>query len=327
MLRVFLTIDTEFWPRRPYVGPEDHLPDFHRDIHGTTAQGGFGLRYQLDLLNAHGLRAVFLVEPLCAYAVGDRPVEETVRLIQEAGQEVQLHLHPEWLARMRQPIISGRRGPLLHQFSLEEQTTLVGKALEKLTACGAKTVCAFRAGSYGANFDTLRAVAANGLRYDTSHNTAFLGTACRLDTGEPLLQPREICGVWEFPITFVRAFGRQCRPLQLAACSDGELRNGLLGAWDQGWSCAVLVSHSFELIRDRSTARQTPRPDRIAIRRFRRLCRFLEQNRDKFRTSTFAEPLAPGTWADGPWEPLRAGLLGSSVRMFEQCVRRTPAIC
>jgi hypothetical protein len=56
-------------------------------------------------------------------------------------------------------------------------------------------LCAFRAGSYGANFDTLRALARNGILYDSSHNTCYLGYTCEMRTPNLLLQPKKIDGV------------------------------------------------------------------------------------------------------------------------------------
>src|SRR5262249_11015926 len=101
-LLVLPTVDTEVWPFRPgwpnvrlAPGERDLACQYERCILGATDRGEFGLRYQLDLLNRHGLRATFFVEPLHAAAVGDRWLKEMVGTIVEAGQDVQLHAHTE----------------------------------------------------------------------------------------------------------------------------------------------------------------------------------------------------------------------------------------
>jgi predicted deacetylase len=60
----------------------------------------------------------------------------------------------------------------MRHFSLEDQTLLVAKGIEQLRACGVDNVHSFRAGGYGANVDTLHALARNGVRYDSSHNAS-----------------------------------------------------------------------------------------------------------------------------------------------------------
>ena len=45
----------------------------------------------------HGLKGVFCVEPLFATRLGLARLQKMVGLIQDAGHEVQLHLHTEWV--------------------------------------------------------------------------------------------------------------------------------------------------------------------------------------------------------------------------------------
>jgi hypothetical protein len=128
-------------------------------------------------------------------------------------------------------------------------------------------------------------------------------------------------GAWEFPITFCRDFRNRNRPLQLTACSSGEIEHALLQAWERGWYCVVIVSHSFELIRRRKNANGKAKVDRIAVRRFERLCRFLSEHTDKFRTCTFSEPLEIDI-AVADSKPLRARAVDTSTRLWEQLTRR-----
>src|SRR5262249_8472866 len=147
------------------------------------------------------------------------------------GHEVQLHVHTEWLQWLRKSPLPGRVGENLKDFTLDEQTRLIELGLEQLRACGAKNVCAFRAGNYGANVDTLRALARSAIRYDTSYDAAYLNSDCGLDEAGLLLQPTMMHGVCEIPITFFTDWPGHYRHAQLCACSAAEMQHALMQAW------------------------------------------------------------------------------------------------
>jgi hypothetical protein len=245
-----------------------------------------------------------------------------VDLVQSRGHEVQLHLHPEWLAWMIHPPVSGKGRKFLKDFTREEQRLLIARGLENLRASGATGVCAFRAGNYGANDDTLRALADCGMVFDTSHNSCYLGTACAMSGPVPFLQPRKMFGIHEFPISYFGDWPGHRRHAQICACSGRELQTALWGAWEQGWHAFVIVSHSFELIKRRPKANRPPAPDRTVIGRFEALCCFLGMHRDKFRTAGFST-LAPESIPEvAPCRPLASGVGSTVLRYVEQLSRR-----
>ncbi|HVX15433.1 MAG TPA: polysaccharide deacetylase family protein [Pirellulales bacterium] len=322
MLNVFITVDTEAWPRHPEWRRSRLREDIERDVYGATPAGRFGVAYQMDVLDAHGLKAVFFVEALFACATGLASLRQLVSQIESRGHEVQLHIHPEWLAWIEPSPLPRRTAQNLKELSQEEQKVLISLGLQNLREAGAGNVCAFRAGNYGANFDTLRALAHHGVRYDTSYNVCYLDSDCGLHTPRALLQPEEIHGVREFPITFFQDWPGHFRHAQLCACSSQELEHALDEAWRRGWRSFVLVSHSFELLKRRKQPPLPPLPDGTVIRRFERLCRFLSTNRDRFGTCGFRDldntPLGP-CLAD---EPLRSTVRRTAWRFGEQAVRR-----
>ena len=239
MLNVFITVDTEILDTcaRPQEeesciytsAPEKSAfsEDIQRDIYGITSNGEFGLRFQIDMLNTYGLKAVFFVDPFFALLSGLESLREIIGVIQEGGHEIQLHLHTEWLRKMSDPILSGRTGRNIRDFSGEEQQLLIARGIEMIRACGVESICAFRAGNFGANFDTLRALARNGILYDTSHNTCYLDSTCDMQTEDLLLQPKRIYGIYEFPIGFFKDRPNHYRHAQLCACSSWEMENAL----------------------------------------------------------------------------------------------------
>jgi len=325
VLNVLITIDTEVWPRDPDWRETLLAKEFERDFIGRTPAGDFGVPYQIEVFNRHGLKAVFHVESLFASAIGLDPLSKEVAAILAGRQEVQLHLHPEWLAWIKDRDLPASRGPYLHQYSVTEQTAMLRAALSNLAAAGAGKCTAFRAGNFGANLDSLEALSNVGIRFDTSHNTAYLGRGCELNTGRSELQPRTINGVLELPIGFVRDGLGQIRHCQLGACSLEEICGAMCQAWERGWQYFVVVSHSFELVRRRDTARGSigeTRPDETVLRRFHGLCEFLAQHSGRFRTIGFNDIDADHVSDTGSETPLTSSFIHTLKRSFQQARRR-----
>lgn len=283
MLDVILTVDSELSPDN--LGRGVSLRDeMDLSFYGRTSGGEFGVVYQMDILNSYGLKGIFFVEALCASSVGLGPLREMVSVIQERGHDVQLHLHSEWLPLTSPRLLPGRSGLNMHCFSEDEQSTLIGRGLDNLNASGAKAISAFRAGNMGADRATLRALARNGILYDSSYFAPYLNSHCRLGSLGNINQPVSCDGVVEIPVCAFQDYPGHVRPMQLCACSSSELEHGLLQAWRTGWQTAVLLWHSFELIKRPGPKRRKPVPAPLVRGRFLRMCQFLSANRDKFQT-------------------------------------------
>ena len=154
---VFLTIDTEFaW--RHHAAGVDPEQLYRRSIEPA----GVGLGYQLDLLARHGLNACFFVDPMPALLYGTAPFERMVGAILAAGQEVQLHLHPRWAKADAVDRTASDPRRELRDYDVAGQRALIAEATALLIAAGAPTPVAFRAGTYGANDDTLAVLASSG---------------------------------------------------------------------------------------------------------------------------------------------------------------------
>ncbi len=319
-VQVFFTVDVEIWPGG-WTDIDGRFPDaFQRYIYGPTPFGPQGLPLKLKVLRDHGLKGVFFVEPVFSARFGLAPLQEVVGLIHEGGQEVQLHVHAEWLDEARVPIVA--RPPAgkvqhLSLLSLEHQTELIGWSRKRLAEAGAPHANAFRAGSFMFNRDTLRALEANGLGIDSSYNHYFQGPASGIVEPQsqiPIL-PFRVGNVVEVPVTVYRDLPFHFRPVQLKGCSLAEMKSVLNKAADAGHSTIVIVSHSFELLDRRDYSR-----DETVVQRFLGLCEFLARNTDRFETRGFAdtrcEPVAqqPAPVAGNPW--------GVGVRYVEQIKRR-----
>jgi hypothetical protein len=325
-LPVFLTVDAEVWPYKP-GWPEIRLEDgdrnlarqFEHCILGRTDGGEFGVRYQTAMLNRHGLRATYFVEPLYSAAVGDRWLCETVGMIRAAGHDVQIHAHTEWLSDADDPELPRSYRQFIHQYAVDDQTRIVAWARRRLEHCGARGLRAFRAGSFGANRDTLRALHRAGVPIDASANRCYAGVTCLLEAPD---QPAEIGGIAEFPMTVFRDYPGHLRPAQLVACSTHEMERALWQARDYAWRAFVILWHGSELLHPGLENGRPSRPSAVAVRRFEWLCHFLGKHRDSFETLSFAE-IDPRTYVAEDARPeLTSNVLLTAHRMAEQMIGR-----
>lgn len=329
MLNVLLTIDTEVYPLSPGWRGDRLRPDIDRDIYGVTAEGEFGLRYQLDMLGKHNLKAVFFVEPLFASApeIGMEPLREVVKLVVDRGHDVQLHAHPEWLDHI--PELGMRSGTgLIKDFAAGDQSKILAAAAANLRRAIADVgaservrVCAFRAGDFAADGATLHALEEIGLNYDSSYNVGY----GRLGRGELMMQPQFLGGICEVPVSFFEDWPGHYRPAQLAAASYAELVHALERAERAGWSTFVIVSHSFELLKNRRHATRPVRVRRSVRSRFEKLCAFLDANRNRFEATTFSQFGDPQAILGNAGERLKGRMLCTAMRLGEQLAERLRA--
>jgi hypothetical protein len=290
VLKVVLTIDTEFWPCveqwpdhsrvRPLAGLAEA---YERGVLGHTPAGNYGLPYLLQSLRGHNLRGVFFVESLSSSAIGEAWLQRTVGDIVRERQEVQLHLHTEWLSDIDVAGLPPTHRPNLGDFNLEEQTAIVRYGLAKLRDAGAPNVTTLRAGNMGGNFDTPFAARSAGLSLDMSFDPAQdPDTRAILSSLQKGFQIEDTCPT--VPMSFVQDFPGHYRTAQLTALSFCELSRALLNAERERWTCFVVLLHSFELVQPTRHRFGPLRPHWINIDRWSRLCAFLAQNRDKFTT-------------------------------------------
>ncbi|OOG51176.1 polysaccharide deacetylase [Polaromonas sp. C04] len=317
MLDIFFTVDVEIWCDGWHNIDEKFPGAFRKYIYGPTPKGDFGLPHKIKILKQHGLTGVFFVESLFSTRFGNQPLAEIVGLLNDGLQEVQLHLHTEWADESRQPIFEHLREKRQHlrYFSLEEQTQLIALGKRLVSNAGAKEVNAFRAGSFAFNADTLTALATNHIPFDSSYNASMFGPDSGVMPGVTLVEPIECRGVHEYPMTVFHDGTRSLRHAQLTACSYKELERLLWQALEAGRSSFVLLSHSFELMNLAMN-----RPDEVVVKRFERLCAFLERNSDCFRVRGF-QGLIPKVTQSQPG-PLKSPPWMTGLRMIERAYRR-----
>lgn len=326
MLKVFITCDTEIWCD-DWKQVDTQFPDaFRRYVYGPTSKGDYALPHILKVLGAHGLEASFFVEPLFSLRFGIAPLQELTGLILAARQEVQLHLHTEWVDEALEPVLPNQivmRGEdrsqkrqFLYMFDTADQAILLTEGRRRLEVCGATDINAFRAGSFGLGANTFAALKKAGFAIDSSLNSSM---HFEVNKYLQMAQPGMVEGVLEYPMSnFTDGHGRM-RMAQIGATSFAELRAVLWGAAEAGWDSIVLLFHNFELMNQAKN-----QPDPVVARRFEQLCAFLAANRDSFWVGGFKNVRAPNLfnlqpprvdWPKAPW-------LSTSMRVLEQARRR-----
>lgn len=300
--------------------------DSSQDISGAISgyEGNFGIKKIMDLLEEHRACGTFFLNVYEIAKRGDEPIRSAARLIHYRGHDLELHTHPR-------PMF-GIYG--LNQAPLAEQQAILEKGVSLLETWTGKKVVAHRAGAFAASIDTVRAVAAVGLKAD-----------CSLSAGSHVPVPlvaelgasnaaQRVEGVWEIPATCfdqVRvASWSSRRILDIEGCSLPEIKRVIRWAVRQRLPTVCLLMHSFSLSRHN-------KPNQRVIQRLSALLAWLGEQ-DDIEIGTIeqacrqldAGPLPPavvaipatgvwltwrravGSWNDG-WKNFAVAISGAGV--------------
>lgn len=315
-LKVFITIDTEVWEF--YENINDNI---NSGLWGITNTGEYGLKFQLEKFREYNLKATFFLEPFFSYHSGTEPLLEAITQIRSFNQELGLHVHTEWLQGINE--LDFKVNEIYNnigEFELKEQEAILKDGLKLLQMCGGGEIDCFRAGNYGADNNTLKALHNIGIRYDTSYNHSYLGSPCNIEKSTKT-SPYTAEKTTEYPITQFFDYPNHYRHLQLSACSFSEIKDVLLSNWANEQYCCVLVMHSFEWIK-RVKDKNIHVLDPICLKRFEDVCQFLAENTDKFKTSSYAEEKHIDLSKHNKPFTAKAKYLSTLKRLYEQLKRR-----
>jgi hypothetical protein len=247
-----------------------------------------------------------------------RHVEKLVR----AGQDVQLHLHPNWLSFER-----GKRKPdkpftdNCHELSVEHLAGLIAEGADQIADWTGKRAIAMRAGNFSTGLSVFQAMQQAGLRVASNICVAVAPPPERELTLTGGVH--EIAGIRELPVTCFADIGPvgrgHLRSMQVRALTAREVIVVLDDAHACGNPVVVIVTHPFEFLKKRDFRYTGLRPNHLVQHRFRRICAFLAENTDRFEDlpiATAANALDPPQ----PWTELRGSPFRSIVRAAENAV-------
>jgi hypothetical protein len=301
-VNVFLTWDCEVWPFDARF-PHERLPKTKsyeaeflayagRSSPTDSASHGFNhFQWQLETLTQYGLKGIFFLETMHADAIGGEFLDLIVQQVRQNGQEIGLHLHPEWSNHLVEEFLPEPRrepSPAFNEADYELFTLMVQRGVAALeTLVGVKPI-AFRAGSFLMRPEFAQALYDSGIRYDLSHNPA-IPDSCTLRrnylrsltaSGESNKTP-----LIEIPVTTFTSKASRLGYLQLNGVSHEIMKVVLESAYRQQIPNCVVVLHPFDFIRIEK-ARDMQGVDRIrqVENRFISLCKLLASRPDVWRT-------------------------------------------
>lgn len=297
-VNVFITIDTEHSIGGAFADPALHPVGNDKRIYGRINGQEYGIPLIMDIADRYGIPLTFFVEVLNKYYFGEEETREVCKYILSRGHDVQLHLHPNFLNFKEENPGVQRYRDNMSSYSLEEQTALIAEGKELLTRYCGRPPVAFRAGNYGADTNTLKALKANGIFMDSSYNAAFPKHSRRI-CAEQLNDAVEIDGVWELPITnFVENIplcGERFKPLDLNGVSLAEMKAVISRTLDGlGPRNITLILHSFSFLKAKDTQYRECAVRKYVVQRFEGLCRTLADLGDRLQWCSFSGRVAQG---------------------------------
>lgn len=193
---LLLTVDTEALPKR---AAKEHVK---RLMWGEHAKGTAGIREMAAIGDEFGAKHIYFVDLCGAYTHLDE-VSEVIRWLDEAGQDVQLHTHPEYLPKCFWEEHGYAIRPRLMNLYVDgdRATFVIQHFSDLLSAITHKPVLAHRAGSFRWNAHTIHALRAANipLSFNNSMRALHLGQCVySVKTNQPFTWSN---GIIEVPMT------------------------------------------------------------------------------------------------------------------------------
>lgn len=263
-MNIIFTIDVE-----GHVGnnPIEHL------IYGKAKNGKLcGIDMLMDMLDEYKMKGLFFVDIAEAWDYGEESVGAILKHIKERGHDVGVHIHPDHMA--------DRKRMFLSEYSKSEQYEIIEKCTNFYEKVLGEKPKAFRAGKYGANWDTLDILADLGYKADFSQ---FFGQKwCHIDPPCAFIKRRRLKnGLLEVPVTSFISF-----KTKLYSRTDKidtgqwfvEFRK-VMEIILSGSYCdtIVLFAHSFSLINWRNKP-NTPTYSMVKYKRMRKQLTYVVNN-------------------------------------------------
>jgi len=326
--RVYITVDVECAEERminkSLIPPQDYDVRVWGKFKNQRRELGIDLI--MRELHAEGLKGTFYTEVLGSYFFGLDGLREVVKVIRGRGHDVQLHMHPvlrapNWYSRNVIKVSDN-----IGDYSLGYQADLLSEGMDILVSCGVprNEIISFRAGNFGANNTTWNAMAQAGLKVSSNYNPCYFKKDCHMrffGSSADLFEAE--ANVLELPISCFKYGKNDFRHMQITAVSLQEMKDYLLKSHRMGIKNVVIVTHSFELYHIDDPVKKIGRINSVNLRRFRGLCKFLSENKDKFQVNTVSDLVKELPVTIGPPRDYPSGnLLYKSERVLEQSYKR-----
>jgi hypothetical protein len=320
---VCLTVDTEFSIGGAFGDPQRYRPLSSEPVDGLVDGCAEGLGFLLAALRDHGIAATFFVEVLQSFYFGDRPMGRVVERIAGDGHDVELHLHPGWLAFRSTEWRTATRDDCCASRTRAELRAMIEFGIAQFARWQAPAPQALRAGNFAFARPVHEAMVDCGLGLGSNiaisvyppHDPEF-----DVPSGSFMVD-----GVLEVPaFTYLAPDpprGSRMRTLAITASSWRETEALLWRARDAAISPIVVLTHPFEFVKRRDFRFSKIRRDRVNQQRLLRFLKFLSGHADDFSATTFARSGhtwiarggSPGGLLQAPFYPAMARLAENAI--------------
>jgi peptidoglycan/xylan/chitin deacetylase (PgdA/CDA1 family) len=293
---VFITFDVECSMGGAWQNPELKPVPPVRAIWGEYGGQRLGLPLIVSILEQYGLRATFFVDVFTEDQGFQGQTEPVCHYLLEHGQDVQLHIHPNkkhYGMKMR-----GEQHPFtdkIAELPFESQLALLQEGCDRLKRWTGQRPVAFRAGNMSASEETLQALSQAGISIDSSYTFPYAGGQCHFSSDSLYNGSRWYGKVLELALSgfYQRNLPglHPAKPLDLVGISFAECRDATRAICDAG-ADAVLILHSFSLLKWRNVQYDGGRLNRIVTRRYRQTCQWLAQHASDYPCRTFRDVAA-----------------------------------
>ncbi len=287
---VCITIDTEFSIAGHFNDPEKYKPLADPVVYCHDGTDEQGLGFMLKTFDRFGIKASFFVEAANSFYFGDAPMQRVVDRLIQAGQDVQLHIHPVWLS-FDQPSARGGfpRNDDCDKRSFEDLKLAFSKCIEVFERWTGHPPLAIRTGSLRSDENVYHVMHELGI--PLSSNIALGVFSPRQKALHKLNGRHNLFGVMELPVfTYQDSRFRgnpHLKSLQITSCSWPEMKHLLWKARKSGVRSIVILTHPFEFVKKSDFQYTRLHRNRINQRRLEQLCEFIASHPGDFKATTF----------------------------------------
>jgi hypothetical protein len=315
---VCLTVDTEFSIGGAFADPQRYRPLSSEPVDGLVDGRAEGLGFLLAALRDHRIAATFFVEVLQSFYFGDQPMGRVVGRIAADGHDVELHLHPGWLAFRSAEWRTARPDDSCALRTRSELRAMIEFGIAQFDRWQVPSPQALRTGNFAFARPVHEAMVDCGLGLGSNIAISVFpprDPECHVPSGSVMVD-----GVLEVPAFTYMApnppRGSRPRTLAITASSWRETEALLWRARDAAISPIVVLTHPFEFVKRRNFRFSETRRDRVNQQRLLRFLEFLSSNGDAFSATTFARSGnawiarggSPGGLLQAPFYPAMARL-------------------
>lgn len=287
---VLISVDAEHSIGGAFENPFLKPVGNEKRIFGIIGDRVYGIPLIMDIADRHNVKLSFFLEVFNKHYFGSDESRQVCEYILKRGHDVQLHIHPIFLIFSSTNPISDNIYDTMTAYDPRAQQEIIEEGIKTLKQYGVSRLIAFRAGSFSVNEATLDAVRLSGLLIDSSYSRSHRGATCQLNNCA-INDAERLSGIVELPITnfiehsFIRA--QRFMPLDINGVGFEEIKSVLKWAYQSHMRFVTIIMHSFSFIKPHDVQYRRMRPRWEVIRRFERLCKYLDQNRTHFETRVF----------------------------------------